>query len=195
MPAVSDKWQRVAQAMRRRRLELDLTQEQAVQRSGGRISLPVWRLLEGARQESYRERTLRGVAVALEWPLDAVSQILDGTDIYSLEDRFTAQQADLYRARAELADARERAAGARPKEKSLREAEVRAWTERVELLERECTQLKDRIDSWQHEASQEASEDLPHLSALSGKIGQLGSDDQRYVEELVDRLLRGQGTR
>lgn len=73
-------WQDVATAVTQRRHHLGLTQAEAVARSSGLISLPVWSHIENARQTDYRARSLVGVARALDWPPDAITQILNGTD-------------------------------------------------------------------------------------------------------------------
>jgi transcriptional regulator with XRE-family HTH domain len=75
-----DDWQRVARAVRDRRLALGLTQRKAVERSGDGVSLPVWSLIEAAKQSAYRERTLIAVARGLAWPPDAIDRILAGED-------------------------------------------------------------------------------------------------------------------
>lgn len=74
------KWTVVADRMRRRRHELGLTVKQAADRAG--ISEPQWDVMENARRESFRERSLRGVERALVWPAGGVDALLDGQDIY-----------------------------------------------------------------------------------------------------------------
>lgn len=76
-------WEAVAKAVRDRRAELHLTQAEAAHR--GDISELTWGLVENARQQSYKERSLRGVARSLAWPLDAIQQILDGVDPSTLQ--------------------------------------------------------------------------------------------------------------
>lgn len=73
-------WQRLGEAIRARREELLLSQAEAVRRSEGLISLPTWSLLENARQQRYKRRTLQGAALALGWPRDGCYRVLDGDD-------------------------------------------------------------------------------------------------------------------
>lgn len=73
-------WQRIAIAVRERRAELGLRQADAVERSGGRISLPVWSILENARQANgaMDRESLRGASAALDWPQDRLERMLAG---------------------------------------------------------------------------------------------------------------------
>lgn len=65
--ATPERWKELAAVVRRRRLKLKLTQADAVARSGGRISLPVWSILENARQAkgAMAAESLEGASVAL----------------------------------------------------------------------------------------------------------------------------------
>ena len=71
-------WQTLADAVRHRRLELGLTQQQVSER--GAVSLPSVQNVERGLPHTYRDRTLIGLARALDWPLDAVDRILAGED-------------------------------------------------------------------------------------------------------------------
>lgn len=73
-------WLRVADLVRARRKELRLTQQEAVARAGGGVSLAVWNNLENGRQDAYRPSTLAAVARALNWSVDSIDRILDGRE-------------------------------------------------------------------------------------------------------------------
>lgn len=72
--------ERIAAAVRSRRSELGLSQEDAARASGGLVSTANLRVVEGAGRSSFRERSLRGVARALGWPDDAIGRIAAGED-------------------------------------------------------------------------------------------------------------------
>ena len=78
--AAMSRWEKVGDLIRQRRIELGIKQTEAVDRAGGRLSLKVWSNLENNKQTEYRALSLVGVADALDWPADAVQQILDGAD-------------------------------------------------------------------------------------------------------------------
>jgi len=67
-----------AAAVRRRRIELGLTQVEAAGRSRGQVSVATWRVLEKGLRSSFRERTVAGVGVALDWPPDALVRVNAG---------------------------------------------------------------------------------------------------------------------
>jgi hypothetical protein len=71
-------WQRLADAVRERRTELGLTQEDA--RAAGGPSTATLRLIEGALQDSYQPSTLRELEKALRWERGSVVRILAGGD-------------------------------------------------------------------------------------------------------------------
>ena len=71
-----DPWQRVAEAIRDRRLTLRRTQQEMSEAAG--VSLATWRLLETAGRERYQGLTLRGVTSALGWTPDAIDRLLAG---------------------------------------------------------------------------------------------------------------------
>jgi transcriptional regulator with XRE-family HTH domain len=75
---MDESWERVAEAVRNRRHSLGLTQVEAA--AAGGVSEPTWYLIEHARQDRYKPRTLRGIARALEWPEDAIDRIRRGED-------------------------------------------------------------------------------------------------------------------
>lgn len=64
------------QAIRNRREELRLTQEEAAAAAG--ISASAWRSIEARGHTSLRPSTARGVAEALRWTPDSVDRILAG---------------------------------------------------------------------------------------------------------------------
>jgi transcriptional regulator with XRE-family HTH domain len=53
--------------VRRARLRLGLTQQEAAERSGGLVSYSQWRVIEKGTRAQYRQLTLRGVEKALDW--------------------------------------------------------------------------------------------------------------------------------
>ena len=85
--APREAWERLGALVRRRGTELGLSQQEAVDRSGGRISLTVWSILEGARQTADRmeDRSLDGASSALQWPQHALQQLLAGAEPDDLE--------------------------------------------------------------------------------------------------------------
>lgn len=73
---MAEDWQRLADAIKRRRAELNLTQEAAAHQSG--VSVATWRLLESAKQSAYRMLTLAAVERTLGWGLESIDEVLDG---------------------------------------------------------------------------------------------------------------------
>lgn len=69
-------WQRVASAVRRRRGEIGLTQDEAAELAG--IGLSTWTNVESARGESYRPKTLVAICRALGWKSDSIERLLIG---------------------------------------------------------------------------------------------------------------------
>jgi transcriptional regulator with XRE-family HTH domain len=53
--------------VRRDRLRLGLTQQEAAERSGGLVSYSQWRVIEKGTRAQYRLLTLRGVEKSLGW--------------------------------------------------------------------------------------------------------------------------------
>lgn len=78
--APAGRWRAVADAIVARRLELGLTQAQALARAGGEVSSSTWSLLERAPADktSYEKKKLRAVAIALDWKPDSIELILAG---------------------------------------------------------------------------------------------------------------------
>jgi hypothetical protein len=80
--AEPDDWQRVADAMRARRLNLGIKAEDVVTRSKRHdargVSLSTYGHLENVDQVSYTERTLRAASLGLGWAPDGITQILKG---------------------------------------------------------------------------------------------------------------------
>lgn len=70
----------VSTAVRQRREQLGLSQEEAAARSGGLISTANLRVVEAAGRPSLRARSVLGVARALGWPDDALARIAAGDD-------------------------------------------------------------------------------------------------------------------
>jgi hypothetical protein len=78
--ATPDQWLHLAEFVRARREVLGLTQAEAAAASGGRISLAVWSILEGARQLHGRmeSRSLEGVDHALGLTAGDAQKVLVG---------------------------------------------------------------------------------------------------------------------
>lgn len=76
----SDQQQRlVADAVRARREDvLGISQDEAIERSGGGVSKPVWSIMENARQSSFKRRTKAAVCRALGWTADSLDLIAKG---------------------------------------------------------------------------------------------------------------------
>jgi transcriptional regulator with XRE-family HTH domain len=70
--------------VRRARLHLGLTQQQAAERSGGLVSYSQWRVIENGARQHYRALTLRGVERALGWGTGQAEQS-DDDKIAALE--------------------------------------------------------------------------------------------------------------
>lgn len=77
-------WDRLAESVRERRVELGLTQEDA--RAAGGPSTATMRLIEGALQHSYQPSTLRDLEHVLQWERGSVRKILAGGDPVPLAD-------------------------------------------------------------------------------------------------------------
>lgn len=76
MTTQSDPWVRVAEEVQRRRLQLNLTQEEAARRSDGRISRATWQKVESALGQSYSARTVMGICRALGWTDDSIHRVM-----------------------------------------------------------------------------------------------------------------------
>lgn len=79
-------WERLATKVRNRRNELGWSQDEAVAAAGGGISKPVWSIIENARQDSYKERTLAALCRALRWRFESVDLILAGGEPVEFSD-------------------------------------------------------------------------------------------------------------
>ena len=71
-------WQRLADRVRERRTDLDLTQEDV--RAAGGPSTATLRLIEGALQDNYQQIILRRLEDALGWQRGSVRRVLDGDE-------------------------------------------------------------------------------------------------------------------
>jgi hypothetical protein len=69
-------WERLAEFVRERRVELGLTQEDA--RAAGGPSTATMRLIEGALQRSYQPATLRDLERVMQWERGSARMILAG---------------------------------------------------------------------------------------------------------------------
>lgn len=89
--------------MRDRREQLEITQREAADGSGGRISLPLWSVLENARQknDTMTVMALRGADQALGWMMGSCEAILGGGEP-DLEPDYELVEIDLNSAAAEL---------------------------------------------------------------------------------------------
>lgn len=72
------RWEAVAAAVKARREELGLTQEQAAAASDGAVSTANWSVLERAGRTNYRTGTLRGVCRVLGWSRRSIELVLEG---------------------------------------------------------------------------------------------------------------------
>jgi hypothetical protein len=75
MAAIKD-WERLAEFVRERRVELGLTQEDV--RAAGGPSTATMRLIEGALQRGYQPATLRDLEKVLQWERGSAARILGG---------------------------------------------------------------------------------------------------------------------
>lgn len=73
---MADEWRAVANKVAGRRMQLGLSQKEAAAKAG--ISEANWNVIENARQERYKPRTLVGVCRALEWTTDSIDRVLAG---------------------------------------------------------------------------------------------------------------------
>jgi hypothetical protein len=90
MDAPMSVWRRVAAEVRSRRSELDLTQDAASRRSGGRVSRATWQKIEAASEMAYTTRTLIGVCRSLRWSDDSIHRIAKGLEPQIVEgDEFS----------------------------------------------------------------------------------------------------------
>lgn len=76
--AEPEAWNLVANAVIRRRTELDLRAQDVVAAARGGISTSVLSLIENAKQTSYARRTLAALCRALQWTPDSIERLLDG---------------------------------------------------------------------------------------------------------------------
>lgn len=73
-------WTDVGNRISERRNALGLTMKDASERSG--VSIPVWDVIENARRERYRSKTLRQIEATLGWPSGGIDALLRGEEIY-----------------------------------------------------------------------------------------------------------------
>ena len=86
--------------VRRARLRLGLTQQEAAERSGGLVSYSQWRVIEKGTRAQYRPLTLRGVEKSLGWDsgeseqsdIDKVAEL--EREVAELRRRLEAIEAD-----------------------------------------------------------------------------------------------------
>lgn len=71
---------RVGRAIKRRRHELGISQDEAVDRAGKGAAKPVWSIIENGRQDSFKPRTLAAICRALDWQPDSLERIAAGED-------------------------------------------------------------------------------------------------------------------
>lgn len=72
--AAEQDWERVSEAIVRRRMELNITIVQAAKRV--KMSPATWGEVENHEKTRYRADTLRKIALALEWPTDHLLNVL-----------------------------------------------------------------------------------------------------------------------
>lgn len=92
-------WKNVAERMRSRRLDLGLTMKEAAHIAG--ISEPQWDVMENARRDTFRTRSLRGVERALKWHPGAIDALLAGVAIHEEPVHPDAAPGDTAPARSE----------------------------------------------------------------------------------------------
>jgi hypothetical protein len=83
--ATSKDWPRLANAVRTRRTELGLTQEDV--RAAGGPSTSIMRMIEGSLQSSYRPNILHRLEVVMQWRPGSVRVVLAGGHPVPLEDQ------------------------------------------------------------------------------------------------------------
>lgn len=71
-------WKEIGERVKRRRVQLDLTQAQAGEQAGLKGRDQTWGKLERGEQTSYDPRTLAGVCRVLGWTLDSFELMLNG---------------------------------------------------------------------------------------------------------------------
>lgn len=69
-------WDRVAGAVRARRLELGRTQQDMAEQAT--VSLATWRLVESSGRDRYQDLTVHGICRSLGWRTDAFELLLGG---------------------------------------------------------------------------------------------------------------------
>lgn len=114
MTSVSADWMRLSRAVRDRREELGLTQNEAANRSEGGVSLATWRNIETGFRPPWRRAGLLAVCRVLGWTPESIERILagEGPEAVKLltpsqEDRLLALERQLAELRAELRATRE----------------------------------------------------------------------------------------
>lgn len=71
-------WKLIGDAVRARREELAMSQHDAAEAAG--VSVPTWGVIENARQDGYKPRTVMRVCRALKWQADAFERIDQGLE-------------------------------------------------------------------------------------------------------------------
>ena len=74
--------QRIAQAVVARREQLGISITEAARRAD--VSWPTWQRLEQGRQDTFKPRTVKAVAKALQWPDDFMVRLRSGADLDDL---------------------------------------------------------------------------------------------------------------
>lgn len=93
-------WKRIGLAVAHRRAELGFRKQDDAAKAAG-IGVTTWRQIEGAKQDSYRPVILAAVALALNWPADALEKIgrgeppLDAPTLGELEARIARLEAEI----------------------------------------------------------------------------------------------------
>lgn len=143
MLAMTDKWQRLADQVVRRRGALGLTQAEVAHR--GPLSLDRVQAIEGARSSKYRAGTIAALERALEWAYGSVQAILAGGEPTPLE---APKMTDSARATDQLSVEREPTA----RDVADQMTELANWLkverehdrERIRRLEEEVERLRKR---------------------------------------------------
>ena len=87
-------WKRVGLAVAHRRAELGFRKQEDAAKAAG-IGVTTWRQIEGAKQDGYRPVILAAVALALNWPADALERIGRGEPVEREQSDLEARVARL----------------------------------------------------------------------------------------------------
>src|SRR5687767_11638541 len=101
-PFTAAQYRTLGRAVRQRRADLKLTQEDAAREAG--VSLSIWRSVETGARRNHRWSTMRSVASALGWDPDSLTTIAVGGDPELAPERADGIEDRLERIEALLED-------------------------------------------------------------------------------------------